>query len=75
MLAADKAEAEKPAVKRSGLVQFCLVGIDDAVLLDGRFKDKRVSELINSVEGRDYLGDIWNSSSEELRVVLRKVFA
>jgi len=74
VLAAEKTEV-KPEVKKKGIVQYELIEGTDAFLRDGRFKDQKISEIIKSVEGRDYLGEIWPICSVELQKVLRKHFS
>jgi hypothetical protein len=43
---------------------------DDAVLITGRFPQKRVSEIVLSKEGKDYLGGIYRNAGSELQRII-----
>lgn len=46
----------------------------DATIINGRFPNKRISEIVVSVEGRDYLGGLWRTSSPELQAIIKHQF-
>jgi hypothetical protein len=54
-------------------ISFVIEG-DDARFVNGRFAQKKVSELVKLAEGRDWLGSLWRLSSKELQQVIRKQF-
>ena len=62
-----------PSKEHAGL-QYALMS-DDLLLRNGRFANRRVSELVNTVEGRDYIGQIWKTANAEVRAVIRKYFS
>jgi len=76
MLQADKAqkEAEKVQVREKAGLKYVLED-DDLILKAGRFVDKRVSELVKTVEGRDYIGEMWENAPPEVRDVIRRYFS
>jgi len=78
MVAAEKsaalAEKKQEVRQRAGLSYVLLE--KDALLKDGRFRDKKVSELMLTVEGRDYLGgELWKIAADDLKSVIRAHFS
>jgi hypothetical protein len=76
MLQADKAakESEKVQVREKAGLKYVLEE-NDLVLKSGRFVDKRISELVKTVEGRDYVGELWENAPNEMRDVIRRFFS
>ena len=48
---------------------------DDLLIRGGRFSDRRVSELVRTVEGRDFVGQLWKLANAEMRNVIRLYFS
>jgi len=55
-------------------ISYVLVPPSDAQLLNGRFPQKKISELVKLAEGRDYLGMVWRSANSELKNVIKHHF-
>jgi hypothetical protein len=80
MFQAEEASKPQPSpsfdaakVKEHAGVQYRLEGID-ATILNGRFQQKRVSELIKTSEGKDYLGSLWRVAHPDLQRVIKAQF-
>jgi hypothetical protein len=65
--------AEAKELKEHAGLQFMIEGTD-AMLVTGRFPQKKISELIKTVEGRDYLGTLWRTVPSDLRNIIRTHF-
>jgi hypothetical protein len=46
----------------------------DATLLNGRYPQKRISEIVTTEEGRDYLGGIFRNAGTELQRIITAWF-
>jgi hypothetical protein len=46
----------------------------DAILVNGRFSNKKVSEVVTTVEGRDFLGGLWRMIPPDLQNIVRHQF-
>ena len=51
-------------------IQYMLDGVDDAVLMNGRFPQKRISDIVKLEDGRDYLGGIFRNAGTELQRII-----
>jgi hypothetical protein len=68
--------AEQQAIREAAGIRFELIGGGmDARFVDGRFPGQLVSDLVKTVEGRDYLGTLWRTASNDLRIILRTYFS
>ena len=69
----DEAYAVIPPKEHAGLEYTLLT--DDMLLRNGRFANQRVSDVVKTVEGRDYVGQLWRTANPEIRRVLRRFFS
>ena len=60
-------------VKEHAGMQFVIEG-NDARFENGRFASKRVSELVKTPEGRDWLGGLWRIAHRDLQAVIKVQF-
>jgi hypothetical protein len=60
-------------VREHAGVSFIVID-DDAMLKNGRYSGKKVSEIVSTVEGRDFLGGLWRTASPDLQKVIKKWF-
>jgi hypothetical protein len=77
----DKREERRSQVPKSeNFPQKSLVYIidsdqRDAVFNSGIHSGKKVSDLVKTVEGRDFLGSVWKYGKRDLNSVIRKYFS
>jgi hypothetical protein len=63
--------AEQQTLREAAGLKFeLLCGGSDVRFLDGRFPGKTVTDLVRTVEGRDYLGTLWRTAPRALRTVI-----
>ena len=67
----------KPEEQSSGKgLQFVILPDGtDAKFLTGVNSGRWVSELVKTVEGRDFLGAVWKSGKRDLQNVIRRFFS
>lgn len=83
ILAAEKAAEHKPSVEgafdlippreHAGL-QYVLLS-DDLIVKSGRYSGQAVSVMVRTVEGRDYVGQLWKTATPEMKDVIRRYFS
>lgn len=54
--------------------QYTLMS-DDILIQNGTYAGKRISELVKTVAGRDYVGHMWKAANKEMRDVIRRYFS
>lgn len=69
-----EASFELGPVRENGEDQYTLLA-DDLLMRSGTFAGKRVSELVQTVQGRDYVGRLWRSANAEMKNVIRRYFS
>lgn len=69
-----EASFELGPIREHGEAQYTLLS-DDLLIRNGTFAGKRVSELVLTVQGRDYVGRLWRSANTEMRNVIRRYFS
>lgn len=69
-----EASFELGAIREHADVQYTLMS-DDILIRSGKHSGKRVSELIQTVQGRDFVGRMWRSANTEMRAVIRRYFS
>lgn len=57
-----------------GGLQYTLMA-DDLLIRNGRFANRLVSDLVKTVEGRDYVGILWRQANAEMRHVICRFFS
>lgn len=62
-----------PTKEIAGL-QYSLLS-NDVCIKSGRYAGRKASELLSTVEGRDYIGQMWKIANAEIRAVLRQFFS
>jgi hypothetical protein len=74
--AAEVEQLPKPGEMRNRFgIQYAIVDNgQDAYLKDGDHKDEKISDLVKSPSGRDYLGSIFHLAPKDLRVVIVRWF-
>ena len=45
---------------------------EDATLVNGRYPQKKVSDIVTTTEGCDYLGTLWRVANPDLKKVIIK---
>jgi len=75
ILQAEQAQAlptstyDAAKLKEHAGVSYSISG-NDALIANGRFPNKKISELVKTTEGRDYLGTLWKVANSELQKVI-----
>lgn len=62
------------SVKEHAGLQYTLLS-NDILIRSGRFSERLVSDLVRTVEGRDYVGQLWKLSNAEMKSVIRRYFS
>lgn len=69
----DRLHELLPPKEHSGLQYTLMDG--DLLVRNGRFAGVKASDLVHSVDGRDFLGKVWKTANAEIRDVLRPLFS
>lgn len=69
----DRLHELLPPKEHSGLQYTPMDG--DLLVRSGRFSGLKASDIVHTVDGRDYLGRVWKTANTEIKDILRPLFS